>query len=78
MSLHVKAKAGDRDSRHNAGMEARAEPEERVPVFGSWPRIYAAVEKTGHHRSVADLEVKPKADKNYWPIREYVVWFANR
>ena len=27
---------------------------------------------------LADLEVKPKADKNYWPVREYVVWFANR
>jgi len=27
---------------------------------------------------LADLEVKPKTDKNYWFIREYVVWFANR
>ncbi len=27
---------------------------------------------------LADLEVTPKTDKNYWPVREYVVWFANR
>jgi hypothetical protein len=27
---------------------------------------------------LCDLEVKPKTDKNYWPVREYVVWFANR
>ncbi len=27
---------------------------------------------------LADLEVKPKSDKNFWPAREYVVWFANR
>ena len=30
------------------------------------------------HLPLADLEVKPKTDKNYWPVREYVVWFANR
>jgi hypothetical protein len=30
------------------------------------------------HVPLCDLEVKPKADKNYWPVREYVVWFANR
>ena len=27
---------------------------------------------------LCDLEVKPKTNKNYWPVREYVVWFANR
>ena len=27
---------------------------------------------------LCDLEVKPKTDPNYWPVREYVVWFANR
>ena len=26
---------------------------------------------------LCDVEVKPKTDKNYWPVREYVVWFAN-
>ncbi len=27
---------------------------------------------------LADLEVTPKTDPNYWAAREYVVWFANR
>ena|ERR1700733_396493 len=27
---------------------------------------------------LADVQVKPKSDKNFWPVREYVVWFANR
>ena len=27
---------------------------------------------------LCDVQVKPKSDKNYWPVREYVVWFANR
>jgi hypothetical protein len=34
-------------------------------------------EQTGHI-PLADLEVKPKSDKNFWPVREYVVWFSNR
>ena len=25
-----------------------------------------------------DVEVTPKTDANFWPVREYVVWFANR
>ena len=25
-----------------------------------------------------DLEVQPKTDPNYWPVREFVVWYANR
>ena len=25
-----------------------------------------------------DLEVRPKNDPNYWPVREFVVWYANR
>jgi hypothetical protein len=27
---------------------------------------------------LCDLEVTPKRDPNFWPVREYVVWFANR
>jgi len=27
---------------------------------------------------VKDLEVRPKTDPNYWPVREFVVWYANR
>ena len=26
---------------------------------------------------LADVEVTSKKDKNYWPVREYVVWSAN-
>ncbi|MFQ5825675.1 MAG: calcium-binding protein [bacterium] len=29
------------------------------------------------HVPLCDLEVTSKSDKNYWPVREYVVWFAN-
>ena len=27
---------------------------------------------------LCDVEVTPKTDKNFWPVREYVIWFANR
>ncbi len=27
---------------------------------------------------LCDVEVTSKKNKNYWPVREYVVWFANR
>lgn len=27
---------------------------------------------------LCDVKVKPRADRNFWPVREYVVWFANR
>lgn len=30
------------------------------------------------HVPLCDVEVTSKEDKNYWPVREYVVWFANR
>lgn len=30
------------------------------------------------HVPLCDLEVASKEDENYWPVREYVVWFANR
>jgi len=33
--------------------------------------------KTGYI-PLCDLEVTSKEDKNFWPVREYVVWFANR
>ena len=26
---------------------------------------------------LADVEVTSKTNKNYWPVREYVVWAAN-
>ena len=27
---------------------------------------------------LCDVEVASKTDRNYWPVREYVVWFANK
>jgi len=27
---------------------------------------------------LADLKVIPKTDRNFWPVREYAVWIANR
>jgi hypothetical protein len=27
---------------------------------------------------LCDLEVTSREDRNFWPVREYVVWFANR
>ena len=27
---------------------------------------------------LCDVEVTSKKNQNYWPVREYVVWFANR
>lgn len=27
---------------------------------------------------LCDVKVRPKSNKNFWPVREYVVWFANR
>lgn len=26
---------------------------------------------------LCDVEVRPKTDKNFWPVREYVIWFTN-
>ena len=30
------------------------------------------------HVPLCDVEVTSSTDRNYWPAREYVVWFANR
>ncbi|RQW86259.1 MAG: hypothetical protein EHM79_10030 [Geobacter sp.] len=30
------------------------------------------------HVPLCDVEVANKNDSNYWPVREYAVWFANR
>jgi len=37
--------------------------------------------RQGHRRRVVplqDLEVRPKDNPNFWPVREFVVWYANR
>ena len=56
-------------------MEALALEEEDVDIG-----VILAVREKGHAGRVplADVEVKPKSDKNFWPVREYVVWFGNR
>jgi hypothetical protein len=33
--------------------------------------------KTGHI-PLCDLEATSREDRNFWPVREYVVWYANR
>jgi hypothetical protein len=33
--------------------------------------------RTGHV-PLCDVKVTSKENENYWPVREYVVWFANR
>ena len=30
------------------------------------------------HVPLCDVEVASKSDPNYWPVKEYVAWFANR
>jgi len=30
------------------------------------------------HVPLCDVEVTSKENRNYWPVREYAVWFANR
>jgi len=30
------------------------------------------------HVPLCDVEVIEKKDSNFWPVREYIVWFANR
>ena len=56
-------------------MEALALEEEDVDIG-----VILSVREKGQTGRVplADVEVKPKSDKNYWPVREYVVWFGNR
>lgn len=49
---------------------------EILPRYGILARV-----KEGRRRGwvpLMDLEVIPKTDPNYRPVREYTVWFANR
>ena len=34
--------------------------------------------QTIEHLPLVDLEVTSRNSKNFWPIRKYVVWFANK
>ncbi len=45
--------------------------------------LYGIIVKVREKRRVGavplcDLSVTSKGDRNFWPVREYVVWFANR
>ena len=42
--------------------------------------IIVKIKKGRFRRCVplADLQVTSKASSNFWPVREYVVWFANQ
>jgi len=45
--------------------------------------LYGVIVKAREGRRVGyvpfcDVEVVDREDPNYWPVREYVVWFANR
>ena len=43
-------------------------------------RVMVRVKENGKFGCVPldDVEVTPKTDANFWPVREYVIWFANR
>ena len=54
-----------------------------VIALGSDDDLYGINVKVKENRRIGhvplcDVEVTPKNDKNYWPVKEYVVWFANR
>ena len=45
--------------------------------------MYGVIVKVREGRRTAylplcDMEVTSRDDRNFWPVREYVVWFANR
>jgi len=45
--------------------------------------LYGIILKVREGRRVGyvplcDVEVTSKEDINFWPVREYVIWFANR
>lgn len=45
--------------------------------------LYGVIAKAREKRQIGhvplcNVEVTSKSDKNFWPVREYVVWFANR
>jgi len=57
-------------------MTAVAVEMEEDPKYGMLLQV-----KEGRHKGyvpLADVEVTSKDDANFWPVREYVVWFANR
>ena len=49
---------------------------EEDPLYGILLQVTEGRRKG--HVPLADVEVIPREDANFWPVREYVVWFANR
>lgn len=55
----------------------------KVVDIGMEDNLYGIIVKVREGRRVGyvplcDLKVTSTEDDNYWPVREYVVWFANR
>jgi hypothetical protein len=52
---------------------------DKIDIEGDYGIIIKVQEEqaTGYV-PLRDVEVRPKNDPNYWPVKEYVVWFANR
>ena len=53
---------------------------EGIELEDDWYGFIAQV-KEGRRKGyvpLCDIEVTSKDNTNYWPVREYVVWFANR
>lgn len=55
----------------------------KVITLGSEDDLYGISVKVREGRRIGhvplcDVEVIPRNDKNYWLVKEYVVWFANR
>lgn len=55
----------------------------KVLKLSSQDDLYGIIVKAREGRRVSsvplcDVEVTPKNDPNFWFVREYVVWFANR
>lgn len=45
-------------------------------LYGIIAKVYEKGEEG--YVPLCDVEVISKKDVNFWPVREYVVWFANR
>jgi len=60
------------------GFEAGDDP--KVILDDDTRGIIVKVREKYHTGAVplSEVEVTPKTDPNFWPVREYVVWFANR
>ena len=51
-----------------------------IELEDTWSGFIVKVSENGKfgYIPLADLELISKDDRNYWPLREYVVWFNNQ